>query len=103
MIVTDNEFQNDGLTYYWRKYEDPSLYNLTKKPEDVGKFKTAGLGNVMKTAPWFHTGLFPKIDGVMNRYNIGMPVQWVKPRNYLSSRFSVVSSQLAVSDFQLTK
>jgi len=78
-LFTDNEFHNDGLTYYGRKYEDLGLYNVTKKPEDVGKFKTPGLRNVMKTAPWFHNGLFPNIDGVMNMYNIGMPVQRVRP------------------------
>lgn len=78
-LFTDNEFHNDGLTYYGRKYEDLGLYNVTKKPEDVGKFKTPGLRNVMKTAPWFHNGLFPNMDGVMNMYNIGMPIQRVKP------------------------
>ncbi|WP_316805061.1 cytochrome-c peroxidase [Pedobacter nototheniae] len=78
-LFTDNEFHNDGLTYYARKYEDLGLYNITKNPEDVGKFKTPGLRNVMKTAPWFHNGLFASMDGVMNMYNIGMPVQRVKP------------------------
>jgi len=78
-FFTDNEFHNDGLTYYARKYEDLGLYNITKKPEDVGKFKTPGLRNVMKTAPWFHNGLFPNMEGVMNMYNIGMPVQRVRP------------------------
>ena len=78
-LFTDNKFHNEGLTYYGRKYEDLGLYNVTKKPEDVGKFKTPGLRNVMKTAPWFHNGLFDDIDGVMNMYNMGMPVQIVKP------------------------
>jgi len=78
-LFTDNEFHNDGLTYFKRKYEDLGLYNVTKKPEDVGKFKTPGLRNVMKTAPWFHNGLFPDMDGVMNMYNVGMPVQRVRP------------------------
>ncbi|RDC55016.1 cytochrome-c peroxidase [Pedobacter chinensis] len=78
-LFTDNEFHNDGLTYYGRKYEDLGLYNVTKKPEDVGKFKTPGLRNVMKTAPWFHNGLFPDMDGVMNMYNVGMPNQRVRP------------------------
>lgn len=76
---TDNDFHNDGLTYYGRKYEDLGLYNVTKKPEDVGKFKTPGLRNVMRTAPWFHNGLFPDMDGVMNMYNMGMPDQRVRP------------------------
>lgn len=76
---TDNKFHNDGLTYYGRKYEDLGLYNISKKAEDVGKFKTPGLRNVMRTAPWFHNGLFGDMEGVLNMYNVGMPVQRVKP------------------------
>jgi cytochrome c peroxidase len=78
-FFSDGEFHNVGLTYFERKYEDLGLYNITKKPEDVGKFKTPGLRNVMKTAPWFHNGLFPDMNGIMNMYNVGMPVQIVKP------------------------
>lgn len=78
-LFTDNSFHNVGLTYYGRQYEDLGRYNVTKKPEDVGKFKTPSLRNVMRTAPWFHNGLFGDIDGVMNMYNVGMPVQRVKP------------------------
>lgn len=77
-FFTDNEFHNDGLTYYGRKYEDLGLYNVTKNAADVGKFKTPGLRNVMRTAPWFHNGLFSDMDGVMNMYNVGMPNQRVK-------------------------
>jgi len=76
-LFTDNQFHNEGLTYFKRKYEDLGLYNITKKAEDVGKFKTPGLRNVMRTAPWFHNGLFGNIDGVLNMYNVGMPVQRV--------------------------
>lgn len=78
-LFTDGEFHNAGLTYFRRKYEDLGLYNITKKPEDVGKFKTPSLRNVMRTAPWFHNGLFSDMDGVMNMYNVGMPVQKVRP------------------------
>ncbi|MES2652359.1 MAG: cytochrome c peroxidase [Bacteroidota bacterium] len=78
-LFTDNEFHNVGLTYYGRKYEDLGLYNVTKKSEDVGKFKTPGLRNVMRTGPWFHNGLFGDMDGIMNMYNVGMPVQKVRP------------------------
>ncbi|MEE1885712.1 cytochrome-c peroxidase [Pedobacter flavus] len=72
-LFTDNEFHNLGLTYYKRKYEDLGLYNFTKNPEDVGKFKTPGLRNVMNTGPWFHNGLFPDMEGILNMYNVGMP------------------------------
>jgi cytochrome c peroxidase len=74
-LFTDGEFHNAGLTYYGRKYEDLGRYHVTKKAEDVGKFKTPGLRDVMRTAPWFHNGLFGNIDGVMNMYNAGMPEQ----------------------------
>lgn len=78
-LFTDGEFHNLGLTYYGRKYEDLGRYNVTKKAEDVGKFKTPGLRDVMRTAPWFHNGLFGNMDGVMNMYNVGMPNQKRKP------------------------
>ncbi|MBE9585043.1 cytochrome-c peroxidase [Mucilaginibacter sp. JRF] len=73
-LFTDNDFHNAGLTYYGRaKYEDLGRYNITKKVEDVGKFKTPGLRDVMNTKPWFHNGLFDNMEGVMNMYNAGMP------------------------------
>lgn len=70
---SDNQFHNAGLTYYKRKYEDLGLYAITKKPEDVGKFRTPSLREIMKTAPYMHNGLFPEIRGVLNMYNAGMP------------------------------
>jgi cytochrome c peroxidase len=75
---TDKEFHNIGLTEYGTKNEDLGLYNLTKKPEDVGKFKTPGLRNVMQTGPWFHQGSVKSIDSLMVLYNMGMPEHVVK-------------------------
>lgn len=73
-LFSDDDFHNLGLTYYKRsKYEDLGRYMVTKKPEDVGKFRTPGLRNVLRTRPWFHNGLFDNIEGVLNMYNNGMP------------------------------
>lgn len=69
---TDESFHNIGLTYYKRKYEDLGRYNITKNPEDVGKFRTPSLRDVMNTSPWMHNGLFDNITGVVNIYNSGM-------------------------------
>ena len=77
--LTDKEFHNIGLTEYGGKYEDLGLYNFTKKTEDVGKFKTPGLRNVMKTGPWFHHGLVKSMDSLMVLYNMGMPEHVIKP------------------------
>lgn len=70
--LSDNQFHNVGLSYYGRKFEDLGRYNVTKKPEDVGAFKTPSLRNLSRTGPLMHNGLFD-LDGVLNLYNAGMP------------------------------
>ncbi|MFT4205165.1 MAG: cytochrome c peroxidase [Chitinophagaceae bacterium] len=69
---TDDAFHNIGLTYYNRKYQDLGRYEVTHKAEDVGKFRTPSLRDVMKTSPWMHNGLFDNMLGVVNMYNSGM-------------------------------
>lgn len=70
--LTDESFHNIGLAYYKRKYEDLGLYNITKKAEDAGKFKTPQLRDLTLTQPWMHNGLFDSLEGVVNMYNSGM-------------------------------
>jgi cytochrome c peroxidase len=70
--LTDESFHNIGLTYYKRKYEDLGLYAITKNAEDVGKFKTPQLRDLLLTQPWMHNGLFGDLEGVVNMYNSGM-------------------------------
>lgn len=72
-LLTDDKFHNIGLTYYGRFYEDLGRYNVTKKAEDVGKFKTPSLRDVMRTRPWMHNGLFDNMEGILNMYSNGMP------------------------------
>src|SRR5690606_19628673 len=69
---TDEQFHNIGLTYFQRKYEDLGRYEVTGNPNDVGKFRTPSLRDVMNTGPWMHNGLFDNIIGVLNMYNSGM-------------------------------
>lgn len=72
-FFTDELFHNIGLTYYKRgKYEDWGLYEVTKNPEDIGKFRTPMLRDVMNTGPWMHNGLFGDMTGLLNMYNSGM-------------------------------
>lgn len=69
---TDEQFHNIGLTYYKRKFEDLGRYHVTKNPDDVGKFRTPSLRDIMSTGPWMHNGLFWDITGLLNMYNSGM-------------------------------
>jgi len=80
---SDQKFHNVGLTYFGREYEDLGLYNITKKNEDVGKFKTPTLREVSETKPYMHNGLFPHISGILNMYNAGMPTEKRKPESPL--------------------
>ncbi len=77
--LTDEGFHNIGLTYYKRKYEDLGRYKVTGNPDDVGKFRTPSLRDVMNTNPWMHNGLFDNITGVLNIYNSGMQVNSPSP------------------------
>lgn len=77
--LTDEGFHNIGLTYYKRKYEDLGRYLVTNDSEDVGKFRTPSLRDVMHTNPWMHNGLFDNITGVLNMYNSGMQMNTATP------------------------
>lgn len=77
--LTDESFHNIGLTYYKREYEDLGLYNVSKNPDDAGKFKTPQLRDLMLTRPWMHNGLFDDLEGVVNVYNSGMHMIDPKP------------------------
>jgi cytochrome c peroxidase len=90
---TDGRFHNEGLTYYGRKYEDLGHYEVTKAPQDVGRFKTPTLRNIARTAPYMHNGLFD-LDGVLNMYNAGMPAVRRKPEQKDDPLFPVKSPLL---------
>ncbi len=71
-LLTDDKFHHIGLSNYGRRFEDRGRYEVTEDPEDVGKFRTPSLRNVVNTAPYMHSGLFD-LDEVLRLYNSGMP------------------------------
>jgi cytochrome c peroxidase len=76
---TGDEFKNIGL-YDELKYKDKGRYEVTKKKEDLGKFKVPGLRNVAITAPYMHDGSFATLKDVIEYYSD--PYQFVqKPIN----------------------
>ncbi len=93
-FLTDDSFHNIGLTYYKRKYEDLGRYTVTKDPNDVGKFRTPSLRDVMNTSPWMHNGLFDNITGVVNLYNSGMPMVSATPAQKASDPMHPVTDPL---------
>lgn len=64
--LSDNQFHNIGITS-----EDLGRFDVTKKEEDKGAFRTPQLRGLMYTAPFMHSGQFKTLDEVVSFYNKG--------------------------------
>jgi cytochrome c peroxidase len=50
---------------------DPGLFEYTKKPEDMGRFRVPTLRNLAFTAPYFHDGSAASLSEVLLTYEAG--------------------------------
>lgn len=90
---SDSKLHNLGLSYYGRKYEDLGQYQVTKLAEDVGRFRTPTLRNIVATRPYMHNGLF-ELEGVLNMYNAGMATLLPKEHQLDDPLFPIKSPHL---------
>ena len=65
---TGDEFKNIGL-FNGNFLTDSGRSAITKKIEDIGRFKVPGLRNVQVTAPYMHNGMFASLEEVLHYYN----------------------------------
>lgn len=65
---TGDEFRNIGL-FDGRKFNDSGRYGISRKQEDLGKFKVPGLRNVSVTGPYMHNGMFTTLRQVIDYYD----------------------------------
>jgi cytochrome c peroxidase len=69
------EFHNTGLYNAAGALSYPApntgIYEYTRKPEDVGKFKAPTLRNIAVTAPYMHDGSIATLEGVLGHYAAG--------------------------------
>ncbi|HUK33393.1 MAG TPA: di-heme enzyme [Vicinamibacterales bacterium] len=69
------EFHNTGLYNLpgLLSYPAPNtgIYETTKRPEDVGRFKAPTLRNIAVTGPYMHDGSIATLDGVLDHYAAG--------------------------------
>lgn len=70
-LLSDQKYHNIGLSFYGRALEDLGRYEVTGKPEDVGRFRTPSLLNISRSAPYMHNGLMRELRGVVTFYNAG--------------------------------
>jgi cytochrome c peroxidase len=68
-------FHNTGLYNLPGDFSYPApnlgIFEFTKNPSDVGKFKTPSLRNVAVTAPYMHDGSIQTLQGVIDHYAVG--------------------------------
>lgn len=64
--LSDNQFHNIGI-----EGNDPGRYNVTKKEDDRGKFRTSQLRGLMYTGPFMHNGKINTLTEVVSYYNRG--------------------------------
>ncbi len=72
IITTDNLMHNNGLDSVYNKEMDKGLYNITKDPKDLGKFRTPNLRNVALRTHFMHDGRFTTLEEVVNFYDHGV-------------------------------
>ena len=72
---TEVEFHNTGLYNLAGALSYPSpntgIYEITRRPEDVGKFKAPTLRNIAVTAPYMHDGSAATLEDVLAHYAAG--------------------------------
>jgi cytochrome c peroxidase len=67
---SDEEYHNLGVGMAAAK-PDPGRFNVTKKEEDKGAFKTPTLRDIASTAPYMHDGGEKTLEDVVEFYNKG--------------------------------
>jgi cytochrome c peroxidase len=71
----DVEFHNTGLYNLAGalSYPPPNtgIYEVTRRPQDVGKFKAPTLRNIAVTAPYMHDGSAATLEDVIAHYSAG--------------------------------
>lgn len=74
------EYFSKGVSeelYRKGKY-DLGLYFMTKREDDIGKFRTPPLRYLKYTAPYMHNGVFETLEEVIEFYNDGGGEDWAK-------------------------
>jgi len=62
-------FFNTGVSLY--RAPNRGLFELTQRPEDVGKFRAPTLRNIAITAPYMHDGSLATLEEVIDHYMAG--------------------------------
>ncbi len=98
------EFHNTGLYNLDGKGAFPKdnqgTYDITQRPEDIGRFRAPTLRNIAVTAPYMHDGSIPTLEAVLDHYAAGGRTIRTGPYKGVGSKNPNISS--FVKGFRLT-
>jgi len=67
-LLTDNKFHDVGVSVDLGRFTDDGLFAVTHQEADRGKFKTACLRNIARTAPYMSDGSLKNLKEVVDFY-----------------------------------
>lgn len=75
VLMTDDGFHNNGIDTVYpaiREGQPMGRFRITRKNEDIGKFRTPTLRNIEVTKPYMHDGRFATLEAVIEHYSSGI-------------------------------
>jgi cytochrome c peroxidase len=69
--LTDERFHNTGVAWRGGTLLDAGRYNVTRREQDRGAFKTPTLREIRRTAPYMHDGSIRTLEDVIEHYDRG--------------------------------
>ncbi len=98
ILFTDQQFHNIGIGMDQAKV-DAGRYEVTKRPEDTGAFKTPTLRDIAKSAPYFHDGSAKTLEEAVDIMLAGgKPNEFLDKKN-LQPRHPLPDQREALLDF----
>jgi cytochrome c peroxidase len=81
ILFTDQQYHNIGIGMD-QENPDVGRYNVTKRPEDTGAFKTPTLRDIARSAPYFHDGSAKTLEEAVDiMLGGGKPNQYLDKKN----------------------
>jgi len=98
ILFTDQQFHNIGIGMDQAKV-DAGRYEVTKRPEDTGAFKTPTLRDIARSAPYFHDGSAKTLEEAVDiMLGGGKPNEFLDKKN-LQARHPLPDQREALLDF----
>ena len=71
ILFNDDRFHNLGVGYDSGRFRDVGRIGVTRRPGDLGRFRTPSLRNVGMTGPYMHDGSIRTLPEVVEFYAKG--------------------------------